>query len=323
MIEKLEAGDDARLAPLYAAHRRNGVFFNPWAPFPHTLINLVRFWIRPGLRGAQRRIEPAQRLPALGAGGASITFVGHCTFVIREAGATLVTDPHWGPRAKSKSRKTAPGLALDQVPEDSLALVSHAHYDHLDRYTVRRLPSSTRWVAPLGLAEWLRRAGRQRVLELDWWERTAIGPWRVTCLPAQHWSLRLGTRRNRTLWCSWLVESPGRRYYFSGDSGYFDGFREFGRRFGPIDVAFLPIATYLPRRHLSYQHMDPGEAYRALDDLGAETLVPMHWGTFQMGWDPVHEAPRELFRRIAEIGGDPGRVRVLDIGESWVLSDRR
>ena len=183
-----------------------------------------------------------------------------------------------------------------------------------------RLPSSTRWIVPLGLARWLRRAGRDLVVELDWWERTTIGPWRLTCLPAQHWSLRLGTRRNRTLWCSWLIESSTRRYYFAGDSGYFAGFREFGRRFGPIDVAFLPIGTYLPRRHLSYQHMDPGEAYRALIDLGARALVPMHWGTFQMGWDPVHEAPRELLRRVDELGGDPAHVHLLDIGESWVLS---
>jgi len=318
-IEKLEFPHGPHESALYAEHRRDGTFFNPWAPFPHGILDLVRFWMRPGPGARSRMIEPAGRLPDVSGRGSSITFVGHCTFVIREAGRALITDPHWGPRSKTRRRKTAPGLALTAVPHEALALVSHAHYDHLDRHTVMRLSPSTRWVVPLGLGDWLRRCGRERVVELDWWEQVRDESWRITCLPAQHWSLRLGQRRNRTLWCSWLVESDSRRYYFAGDSGYFPGFREFGRRFGPIDVAFLPIAPYLPRWHLSYQHMDPSEAFRALIDLDARTLVPMHWGTFQMGWDPVHEAPRELFRRIERLRGDASRVRLLDIGESWLL----
>ena len=318
-IEKLEVPPDQRGSALYAEHRRDGIFFNPWAPFPHTLLDLVRFWIRPGLRARPRRIEPSRALPEITGRGSSITFVGHCTFAIREAVGVVLTDPHWGPRSKARRRKTPPGLVLEAVPESAHALVSHAHYDHLDRYTVARLPATTSWVVPLGLGAWLRGAGCERVVELDWWERATDGSWRFTCLPAQHWSLRLSQRRNRTLWCSWLIESKSRRYYFAGDSGYFPGFREFGRRFGPIDVAFLPIGTYLPRWHLAYQHMDPSEAYRALIDLDARALVPMHWGTFQMAWDPVHEAPRELFRRVAQLGGDPTRVRLVDVGESWVL----
>jgi L-ascorbate metabolism protein UlaG (beta-lactamase superfamily) len=143
------------------------------------------------------------------------------------------------------------------------------------------------------------------------------GRWTFTCLPAQHWSIRLSQRRNETLWASWLIESPRRRFYFAGDTGYFHGFREFGRRFGPIDVALLPIGTYEPRWHLSYQHMDPGEAYRTCLELGADKMIPMHWGTFQMAWDATHEAPEKLFRMIEENGGDPDRVHLLQVGESW------
>ncbi len=144
--------------------------------------------------------------------------------------------------------------------------------------------------------------------------------WTLTCLPAQHWSIRLAHRKNETLWCSWLIETPAHRFYFAGDTGYFHGFTEFGRRFGPIDAAFLPIGTYEPRRQLAYQHMEPGEAYRAAIDLGARRMIPMHWGTFQLGQDRMNEAPQVLFARIAETGGDADRVRLLDIGESWQLT---
>jgi len=153
-IEKLERPGGALLAPLYAVHRRGEEFFNPWAPFPHTLGDLVRFWIRPGLRGAVRRIEPARRLPEIGERGASITFVGHCTFVIREPGAALLTDPHWGPRAKARRRKTVPGLALEQVPPDALAS-SRTHITTTATATRwrdcrHRHGGSFRWASPGG-----------------------------------------------------------------------------------------------------------------------------------------------------------------------------
>jgi N-acyl-phosphatidylethanolamine-hydrolysing phospholipase D len=204
------------------------------------------------------------------------------------------------------------------VPDDAIAVVSHAHYDHLDRYTVARLPRSIRWIVPLGLARWFERIGHRNVVELDWWQRVRVDRWSLTCLPAQHWSFRLGQRRDRSLWCSWLIETAPRRFYFAGDSGYFVGFREFGRRFGPIDVAFLPIGTYEPRSHLRYQHMSPAESWCALDDLQAQTLIPMHWGTFQLGWDVTFDAPSALRSVIEREGGEPARTRWLDVGETWL-----
>jgi N-acyl-phosphatidylethanolamine-hydrolysing phospholipase D len=318
-IEKLEIPSGSN--SLYAAHYKDGRFFNPWSPFPHSLFDLVKFWVRVKPPEAVRPLTPRRSLPRVDADGSSaITWVGHCTFVVQEGTNLLLTDPHWGPRLRIRERKAPPGLPLTTIPDGAFAVVSHSHYDHLDRYTVSRLPAGTRWFVPLGLARWFRKAGHDNVVELDWWHRVRVDGWTFTCLPAQHWSLRVGQRRHGTLWCSWLIQSPSRTFYFAGDTGYFHGFEEYGRRFAPIDVAFLPIGTYEPRWHLAYQHMDPGEAYQASEDLGARVMIPMHWGTFQMGWDRLDEAPRALYRHIADRDGDPGRVRTLGIGESWSLS---
>jgi L-ascorbate metabolism protein UlaG (beta-lactamase superfamily) len=201
-------------------------------------------------------------------------------------------------------------------------VISHNHYDHLDAFTVDTLPDSVEWYVPLGLGEWFRERGRSRVVELDWWETARRGRWEITCLPSQHWSRRGLTDMHESLWCSWLLDSGDHRYYFAGDTGYFHGFREFGRRFGPIDVAMLPIGAYEPRWFMKYQHMDPAEAYQAFIDLGARFLLPMHWGTFDLTDEPVDLPPRELARVLQERNGDAERVRTLAIGERWRVPER-
>ena len=124
------------------------------------------------------------------------------------------------------------------------------------------------------------------------------------------------------LWCSWLIDSGERRYFFGGDTGYFHGFREFGRRFGPIDVALLPIGAYAPRWFMRYQHMDPAEAYQAFLDLGAAHMIGIHWGTFDLTDEPLDLAPRELREVVEAAGGDPGRALTLAIGERWFVPER-
>ena len=275
-IETLSTPVQSQLDSLYAPHHDESGFFNPWGRFPHSMLALVKFWLRPKLGAPVRSVSPLRALPDVGHGGAgAITWVGHCSFVIQDGRDVVLTDPHWGPHSNTRRRRAAPGVAIDAVPDDPCVLLSHNHYDHLDRYTVSRLSPRSRWFVPLGLAGWLQRRGHHNVVELDWWQRVSHGRWTFTCLPSQHWSIRLSHKRNQTLWASWLIESPSCRVFFAGDTGYFHGFREFGRRFAQIDVALLPIGTYEPRWHLAYQHMDPGEAYRACLDLDAPTMIPM------------------------------------------------
>lgn len=313
---------------LYARHRGPEGFFNPWGEMRRSFSDLLRWQIFSRNAYDKRRPPFVPRIANDGAAlagvehSAAFTWVGHATFAVHDGDAVFLTDPHFGPRALWPRRLHPPGIPLEAVPEDAFAVVSHNHYDHLDESTVERLPPSVQWFVPLGLGAWFRDRGRENVVELDWWESARRGRFTVTCLPAQHWSRRFGQGTNQTLWCSWLVDSGDYRYFFAGDTGYFHGFEEFGRRFGPIDVAMLPIGAYAPRWFMRYQHMNPAEAWRAFGDLGARFMLPMHWGTFDLTDEPLDLPPRELAEAIAADGGERERVRLLAVGERWKLPER-
>lgn len=322
---------------LYAPHRGRWRFFNPWWAHTPRLRDVVRWWLGPNPYAAFKRRPPA--VPVVphhgaplgggpdGAADTALTWIGHASFALEDGGEVALTDPHFGPRALLPQRRSPPGVPLAAVPEDAFAVLSHNHYDHLDRWTVRRLPPEVDWYVPLGMKRWFdrlgwfgrpSRRGPRRVVELDWWQSVRRGRWTLTCLPAQHWSNRASQLRNAALWCSWLLDSGRARVYFAADGGYFPGFAEIGRRFPGIDVAILPIGAYEPRWFMHYQHMNPGEAYRAFDDLGAHWMVAAHWGTFDLTDEPVDLAPAVLARVVAEAGGDP-RVKTLSVGERWRL----
>ncbi len=308
---------------LHAPHRRGDLFFNPWGSFPMRPADVLRwYWSRPWRRPPE---SPAPRVPNDGAAlrrprrGVACTWVGHATFAIQTERSLLLTDPHWGPRALVPRRWVPPGVPLEALPAAPLVVLSHNHYDHLDRWTVARLPVGTRWLVPLGLAGLVRDMGASQVRELDWWDEVDEGPFHLTCLPAQHWSNRLTQRRNGSLWCSWLIDAGDRRLYFAGDSGWFPGFAEYGRRFGPLAAALLPIGAYEPRWFMRYQHMDPAEALAAAGALVARELVAMHWGTFVLTDEPLDEPPRALARAAAAAGGIPIARRVPAVGEHWQI----
>lgn len=315
-------------ALLYAPHGRPGRFFCPWAPSSKGVIDVLRWKLAGNPYGPRRPPE----VPVVANDGSylastaadreppSVTWVGHSTFAIHDGGEVALTDPHWGPRALVPPRLSPPGIPLAAVPEGAFAVLSHNHYDHLDAWTVERLPRSVRWFVPLGLGRWFRRRGIEAA-ELDWWRSVRHGRWTLTCLPCQHWSNRTQLDRNATLWCSWLLDSGERRYFYAGDTGYFHGFREFARRCPPIDVALLPIGAYEPRWFMRPQHMHPPEAYRAFRELSARWMLPMHWGTFDLTDEPVDLAPRVLARTIAEEGGDPERCPILAVGQRWQVRD--
>lgn len=315
---------------LYAPHGEPGRFFNPWGVFPARPADVLR-WKLSGISGNAYDKSAPPQVPVAANDGAylkdrgepdSVTWVGHSTFAVQDGGEVFLTDPHWGPRALLPRRLTPPGIPLDSVPEDAFAVLSHNHYDHLDSWTVRRLPA-IQWFVPLGLGAFFRRRNQQRVVELDWWQSARHGRWTLTCLPAQHWSNRLGMKRNATLWCSWLLDSGTRRYYFAGDSGSFHGFAEIGRRYAPIEVAFLPIGAYEPRWFMRYQHVNPEEAWEAFRDLGAGTMVPMHWGCFDLTDEPVDLAPKVLAEILEREAADQTRVRTLAVGERWELTPKK
>jgi N-acyl-phosphatidylethanolamine-hydrolysing phospholipase D len=312
---------------LYAPHRGEGVFFNPWGDFPHGTLNFLKLALS---RNPYTETHPLEVDFVRNDGAdlstvqhsAKVTWIGHASFAIHDKGDVVLTDPHFSRRALVVPRRFPPGVPLEAVPSHAFAVVSHNHYDHLDSHTVASLPDTVDWFVPLGLADWFRARGRERVVELDWWQSARRGRWTITCLPAQHWSRRFSQGMNESLWCGWLLDSGDYTYYFAGDTGYFHGFAEFGRRFGLIDVALLPIGAYEPRWFMAYQHMDPADAHRAFQDLGARYMIPMHWGTFKLTQEPPDEPARELKRVIAAAGGDPSRAPILGIGQGWHVPPR-
>jgi N-acyl-phosphatidylethanolamine-hydrolysing phospholipase D len=240
----------------------------------------------------------------------SITWIGHSSFLIQIGGRNILTDPMWGERASPLSwagpkRWVAPGLNFASLPPIDAVLISHNHYDHLDRGTVERLtardPAAT-WYCPLGVASWLAERGANPVVECEWWQHIEARPVGMTCVPAQHFSGRGITDRDRTLWCGWALRSQALAVYFVGDTGRHPLFGEITRRCGPFDVVLMPIGAYDPRWFMSPVHQDPEEAVSAFSDIVAAsngarpTMVAMHWGTFKLTDEPMDEPPKRAIR---------------------------
>ena len=258
--------------------------------------------------------------PAALARDPGITWIGHATFLVKMDGVTLLTDPMFSKRASPLSfagppRLVAPGVPIGALPKIDLALVSHDHYDHADIPSLRALAArGTRIVVPTGLADVVRAAGGEAT-ELRWWEHADIGGLRVHCVPAQHFSGRGLTDRNRRLWAGWVVEGRSRRFYHAGDTGYFGGFAEIGRRLGPIDLAAIPIGAYRPSAMMRPVHLDPEEAVQAALDLGATRVLGMHFGTFDLTDEPLDEPPAR-FLAEAKKRGLADRAWVMRVGET-------
>lgn len=244
----------------------------------------------------------------------TVTWIGHSTVLVQMDGVTFLTDPIWSERASPFSfagpkRYVDPGVAFDALPPIDFAVVSHSHYDHADVPTLVRLArAGTRIVVPLELGGLLRAAGIADVDELDWWEHRTFGRVAVHCVPAQHWSARGLGDRNETLWSGWAVVGPTRRFYYAGDTGYFAGFAEIGERLGPFELAALPIGAYEPAAMMRAHHMNPEEAVQAGLDLGARTMLGVHYGTFDLTDEALDEPPRRF--HAAASRGDVGAERV-------------
>jgi N-acyl-phosphatidylethanolamine-hydrolysing phospholipase D len=211
-----------------------------------------------------------------------------------------------------------PGIALDDLPPIDFVLVSHGHYDHLDVRTLAALAKRdphTRFLVPLGNAELLRENGVENVDELDWGDTREVGGVAVHCLPAQHWSRRGLGDQNQTLWSSWAVTGPGRRFYFAGDTGYFDGFARIAEALGPFDLAAVPIGAYRPVEMMKHAHLNPEEAVQAAVDLRARRAIAMHFGTFDLSDEPLDEPPRRFLEAAAMSPLGEGGAWVLRVGE--------
>ena len=320
--EQVESTDPALL---YAPHFRDGRYFNPWMPMEKDFSDFLKWRLSEKTPFPQAERNDVPKVAAglheriLSSPDDFIAWIGHATFLIRIKGEYWITDPIFSERALLPKRKTAPGLSLDEfvaLPGKKNVIISHSHYDHLDSASLKQLSADTRIYVPLGLKALMNDLGKQDVVEMDWWQTVSCGDrCQVVCLPAQHWSRRISQNTDSTLWASFLLVTPNLQIYYGGDSGYFIGYREIGRLYPGIDYALIPVTAYEPRWFMHYAHMNAREALDAFRDLGARYFIPTQWGTFQLGDEPIGQAPLALYQAAQSANIDPTRMIVMGIGQ--------
>ncbi|AXW64500.1 hydrolase (plasmid) [Ralstonia solanacearum] len=247
----------------------------------------------------------------LGAPDRTLFRLGHSTVLLKLRGVFWLTDPVFSERASpvqwlGPKRFHPPPIALADLPDIEAVILSHDHYDHLDRETVLALaPKVKHFLTPLGVGDRLIDWGiaADKVRQLNWWQSAMVGGLQLTATPAQHFSGRTPFDGNRTLWASWVLIDDDLRIFFSGDTGYFPGFKAIGDRFGPFDLTLMETGAYDPR--WSYVHMLPEQTVQAHLDLRGRRLLPIHNGTFDLA---LH-AWQEPFERVAAAA----RARAVEV----------
>jgi L-ascorbate metabolism protein UlaG (beta-lactamase superfamily) len=248
--------------------------------------------------------------PKLNHGQVAITWIGHASFLIQFTDLNVLIDPNFANWLFFLKRIKRSGLRIEHLPPIDLVLLTHAHFDHFHKPTLRRIPRPKIGVMPWGVGDLARDLGFERVIELEWWESFTQNNCTVTLTPSKHWGARV-LRDHHRGYGGFLLEHHGRRIYHAGDSAYFHGFEQIGRRLPP-EIALLPIGAYRPES-FRRMHMGPDQAIRAFKDLRAKYLVPMHYGTFRLSFEDLDEPPRWLLQ-VAEAEHLTGHVRILEEG---------
>jgi L-ascorbate metabolism protein UlaG (beta-lactamase superfamily) len=252
-----------------------------------------------------------------------VTFIGHSSFLLQVHGRKLLVDPVFSKRLIVLRRQRRPGVVVEALPAIDIVLLTHAHMDHLDMASLRRVIRATRKltgqtpevIVPRGVEDLVERLGFSRIHGLAWWEQIEVQGLKVTMTPCKHWGARMFRDTHRG-YGGYVIEGGGQSVYHSGDTAYFDGFSEIGTRLKP-EVALLPIGAYFPDSYRSV-HTSPEEALRGFVDLGAQQMVPMHYGTFRLGREPMEE-PLQRLELEAERLSIKGKLKILAEGETMHL----
>lgn len=261
------------------------------------------------------------------------TWLGHATMLWQIGGKNILVDPMFSEHASPISfagppRLTPLPLRLEALPHIDAVVISHNHYDHLDRPTVLALNQqkggAPLFIVPLGMDIWLKREGITTVHALDWWQAHVLGDAnidgvKVSLVPAQHWSSRTLFDRSESLWGGFVVQHQGYSMYYSGDTGYSRDFADIAARFGRFDFAQIPVGCYEPRWFMGNQHVNEPEAIQIHRDVRSAFSVGVHWGTFRLCDDPVDQVLDEFPKAVAAAGLRPGEFVLPALGQTFVL----
>lgn len=253
----------------------------------------------------------------------TITWIGHNTFLIKINGKTILTDPFLHERASpfktiGPKRFTPPGISLNNLPPIDIIVLSHNHYDHLDLPSLNNLPNkhNIQVVIPLRLRHYFKKMGYQHIHELDWHESCSLHNITIHALPVYHYSKRSVFTSNTSLWAGFSIQWQDKRLYFSGDTGYGSLFLDIGRDYGPFDYALMSIGAYEPHVLMHSVHMSPETAIRTAQELRANTVIPMHWGTLILSDEPPFEPPKRFYQAAIDAGYSEEQIWIMNIGET-------
>ena len=258
----------------------------------------------------------------------TLTWIGHASFLIQLDGINILTDPHLTERASpivfaGPSITTPPGLAIEDLPEIDVIVISHNHYDHLDYQTIlkitrKQINRQPLVLVPLKLKKLLKSFGARNVKELDWWDTTTFKNLNIHSVPVQHWSNR-SFNTNKTLWCGWVFENEDFKSIFVGDTGYSKDFSTIQQKFGPMDLSMIPIGAYAPRWFMKDHHCNVEESIQIHKDLKSKKSIAMHWGTFQLTDEPMDEPVKLLKKLTIENNFLPDEFIAMTHDESKII----
>lgn len=254
-----------------------------------------------------------------------MTWLGHSTLLIKTNGVIILIDPVFSNRASLFQRVGPKKFDYSQdytyadLPEIDIVLLTHDHYDHLDSRAIMHYKSKVKkFIMPLGVGAHLEHWGvaKEKIEEYDWWEKTTFMGVEFTATPGRHFTGRLFSDRFKTLWCGWAIKSENSNIYFSGDSGFFKGFKTIGEKLGPFDFAFMECGQY--SKYWPAIHMMPEESLQAALDVKSSVAMPVHWGKFKLSIHNWNEPPIRFLQRATEIGL---KVATPKIGQTFSLKD--
>jgi L-ascorbate metabolism protein UlaG (beta-lactamase superfamily) len=251
-------------------------------------------------------------------GQMGVTFIGHSSFFLQIGGSNVLVDPIFAPWLFLLKRLRRPGLRIQDIPPLDAVLVTHAHFDHLHRPSLRAIARTTRikcgraplLIVPANVGDLVFDLGFERIVELSWWEEFQLGRTRISATPAKHWGARVIRDMHRG-YGGYVLSDDGHSIYHSGDTAYFSGFAEIGERLHP-NVALLPIGAYYPDSFRAV-HTSPEDALRGFVEMKARHMIPMHFGTFKLSQEPIDEPVKRLLSGARRFGIED-RVHVLEEG---------
>ena len=338
----------AQTAPLAKAHHTPTGFKNNYSPLvTKSFSDFLRWrWEAMGIDQTPQTPTPtvAADLTLLHSPQApTVTWIGHATALVQASGLNVLVDPIFSERASpiqifGPKRYQPPAMSIVDLPHIDAVLISHNHYDHLDRNSVAQLDEkakasgkTTLFLVPLGLKAWFNSIGIDSVVELDWWQHHKIQGVEFHLTPVQHWSARSINDRSATLWGGWAVLGADFHWYYAGDTGYSQDFADTAKYFaerqtpalgGGFDLALVPVGAYEPRWFMSQQHVNPMESVRIHQDVGAKRSIGVHWGTFALTDEPLDQPPRDLAVARLALAVTETDFGLLAIGESRQFAKR-